>query len=284
MAKLSEYRKVATQKVLVNGMSGAGKSTLVAQLAEHYTLHWLDLENGVNTLLKLPLTWQDNIDIISIPDSAAFPIASATLSTLFKNGKASICAAHGKDTCMLCKKDSLPVTELDFSLLTTNDIVVIDTATQLSHSILSHLTRAQAVDYKLERDDWGGLRRMTEFFCSQFQAATFNLVVICHVVEAKTEDGKTKLVPSFGSAGMSAEFAKAFDHVVYCEVKNGKHVAGSSTTYSGSIMTKSRTDFCIEKLPVPSLLPIFQLAPPPQPSQNSVATSALNNLKKELIK
>ena len=134
---------------------------------------------------------------------------------------------------------------------------MIDTVTQLSHSILAHVTRGQPVDYKPERDDWGSLRKLTEFFCSQFQAAQFNLVCIAHIVEAKMEDNKTKLVPSFGSAGMSAEFAKAFDHVVYCEVRNGKHVAGSATNYSASVLTKSRTDFCIEKLPTPSLLPIF---------------------------
>jgi hypothetical protein len=225
------------------------------------------------------LTWQENIDIIGIPDSASFPVASATLTTLFKNGKAVICEAHGKDNCMLCKKDSLPATTLDFSKLTNKDIVVIDTVTQLSHSILSHITRAEAIDYKMERDDWGSLRKMTEFFTSQFQAATFNLVCIAHVVEAKTEDGKTKLVPSFGSAGMSAEFAKAFDHVVYCDVRNGKHVAGSSTNYNASILTKSRTDFAIEKLPVPSLLPLFDNAPAATATQNEVATAALNKIK-----
>ncbi len=283
--KLTDYNEISTQKVLVTGMAGAGKSTLVAQLAEHYNLHWLDLERGVNTLTKLPKEWQSRINLISIPDSASFPVASATLTDLFKAGKASICLKHGKSNCALCKKDNLPSDTLDFSTLTRKDIVVIDTVTQLSHSILSHITRNEAIDYKMERDDWGSLRKMTEFFCSQFQAAQFNLVCIAHVIEAKTEDGKSKLVSSFGSAGMSAEFSKAFDHVVYCEVRNGKHVAGSMTNYSNSVLTKSRTDFAIEKLPVPSLLPIFNNAPVVSMSSgDKAATSALNEVKSNLLK
>lgn len=257
--KLTKHPAVATQKVLITGMPGSGKTTLAAALAERYNLIWIDLERGASTLTKLPVEWQERIDLVSLPDSASYPIASDTLTQLFKSGKASICQSHGKVNCGLCKKAGAGFDDIDLTKLTSHDIVIVDTVTQLSHSILAHVTRAQPVDYKPERDDWGSLRKLTEFFCSQFQAANFNLVCIAHVVEAKMEDNKTKLVPSFGSAGMSAEFAKAFDHVVYCETRNGKHVAGSSTSYNNSVLTKSRTDFCIEKLAVPSLLPIFTL-------------------------
>jgi hypothetical protein len=127
---------------------------------------------------------------------------------------------------------------------------------------------------------------MTEFFCSQFQAVRFNLIVIAHVTEAKTEDGKTKLVSNFGSASMSSEFSKAFDHVIYCDLKNGKHTAGSSSTYNAAVLTKSRTDFMIEKLVVPSLLPIFDgshlaaMAAGLKQDMRTPAQIALDNLKK----
>jgi len=254
---LTESLPESVEKVLITGLSGSGKSTLAAQLAEHFTLHWIDLERGAATLRKLPLTWQKNIQLYAVPDSASYPIAADIMTQLWKQGKMNMCRKHGKNNCTLCTKDNAAFDKLDFSTLTHKDIVVIDTATQLSHSILSHITKAEPIDYKPERDDWGSLRKMTEFFCSQFQASPVNLIVIAHTVEAKMEDGRTKLVSSFGSAGMSSEFSKAFDHVIYCDVKNGKHIAGSSSTYSNSVLTRSRTDFCIEKLPVPSLLPIF---------------------------
>jgi hypothetical protein len=258
--KLTSHPSIRTTKVLVTGIPGSGKSTLVAQLAEVYNLIWIDLEGGASTLTKLPIDWQERIDLISLPDSASYPIASDTLTQLFKSGKASICQTHGKVNCPICKKAGAGFDSVDFSTLGPDTIVVIDSVTQLSHSILSHVTRAQPVDYKPEWDDWGSLRKITEFFCSQFQAVSFNLVCIAQVTEAKLDDNRTKLVPSFGSAGMSASFSKAFDHIVYCEVRNGKHVAGSSSRYNNSILTRSRTDFCIETLAIPSLLPVFRVA------------------------
>ena len=252
------------QRVAVVGLPGSGKTTLAMGLASMYKLHWIDIENGAETLLKLTPAQQNNIDLIKLPDSASYPIAADTLAQLFRAGKASICHTHGKVSCSLCsaKAKSVPDSpdlfdHIDFSALDSNDIVVIDSGTQWSNSILAHIMKSKPVDAKPERDDWGSLRKHTEFALSQMQAASFNLVVIFHAQEAPMEDGKTKLVPTFGSAAMSTEVAKAFGHVVYCDVRNRKHVAFSSSTALPNVLTKSRTDFEIEKLAVPSLLPIF---------------------------
>lgn len=246
------------QRVLVTGLPGSGKTTLVADLAAMYRLHWIDVEHGAETLLKLSPAAQANINLISLPDSASYPIAADTLAQLFRAGKANICHAHGKVSCAICTKAApTAFDQLDFSLLDSNDIVVIDSITQWSNSILAHIMKARPVDAKPERDDWGSLRKHTEFALSQMQAASFNLVCIAHAQEAAMEDGKTKLVPTFGSAAMSTEVAKAFGHVVYCDVRNRKHVAFSSSTALPNVLTKSRTDFEIEKLAIPSLLPIF---------------------------
>lgn len=253
------------QRVAVVGLPGSGKSTLVAALAVTHKLHWIDVENGAESLLKLSPEAQANINLIQLPDSASYPIAADTLAQLFRAGKANICHAHGKVNCALCNKTAPEAFDtLDFSALDSNDIVVIDSGTQWSNSILAHIMKARPVDAKPERDDWGALRKHTEFALSQMQAATFNLVVIFHAQEAAMEDGKTKLVPTFGSASMSTEVAKAFGHVVYCDIRNRKHVAFSSSIALPNVLTKSRTDFEIEKLDVPSLAPIFSTAQPIQ--------------------
>lgn len=270
MVMLTEVKDSSYERVLVTGLSGAGKTTLVSKLAEKFNLIWLDVESGKSTLFKLPREWQERINLISIPDSASYPIAADTIIELFRKEKANICAAHGKHDCALCKKSGAAVDTIDFAKMDkANTIVVVDTVTQVSHSILAHLMRGRDVTAKPERDDWGGLRKHTEALASQWQAANYHLVCIAHLIEATLEDGKVKLVPNFGSAGMSAEFAKFFSHVVYVDVVNKKHKAFSSSTYSNSVLTKSRTDFRIEDLAEPSLLPLFAANRP-------IVTSAAN--------
>lgn len=256
--KLTEALNEATTRVAITGLPGSGKSTLAAQLAaDGFHLIWISLDNDIDVLKKLPPEAQENVDVYNIPDSAAFPVGSQTCLQLFKEQKGGICLSHGVWNCPGCRKTGNRIDPIDLTSCRSGDIVVLDTGTQLGNSILAHVTKGQPVDYKPERDDWGGLRKFTEFFASQFQAAKFNLIVIFHVIEAKQIDDRTKLVPNFGSQGMSAMVAKAFSHVVYCEVVNKKHRAFSASTATAGVLTKSRTDFCIENLPNPSLAPIF---------------------------
>ena len=183
--KLTCIAQSLNHRVLICGLPGSGKTTLAAQLAEQFNLKWIDLENALDTLLKLPSEWQERVEVFRIPDSASYPIAAETLMALFKDGKANICVAHGKNNCPICKRENKEFSTLDFSVLTAADVVVLDTGTQLSHSILAHTMRNKAVTDKPERDDWGALRKYTEFFASQFQAAQFNLIVICSSVGRK---------------------------------------------------------------------------------------------------
>jgi hypothetical protein len=96
-------------------------------------------------------------------------------------------------------------------------------------------------------------------FLSYVQQAPFNIVCISHETEVEMEDGKQKLVPTAGTRNFSRNTAKYFDEVVYCEVKNKKHIAASSTTYANNILTGSRTGNTLENKPgEASLVPIFK--------------------------
>lgn len=257
--KLSQHKSSATYRVLILGLSGSGKSTLAAQMAEEgWNLIWFNIENAATTLLKLSPEAQDRVELINLPDTASYPIAVKTLLSLFKNGKAAICNEHGNVGCHICAKDpDAIITNVDFTALTPKDIVVLDTGTQLSYSILAYTMKDKSVETKPERDDWGALRKYTEFFKSQFQGAKFNLIVTCQCQEAELEDGTMKLVPSFGSAAMSANFASAFDHVIYTEIKNRNHKAFSGSTANQGVLTRSRSDYKIESQDRLTLLPIF---------------------------
>jgi hypothetical protein len=256
--KLSQKVASKTHRVLIYGPPKTGKTELAGKLSQEYNLIWVDLENGVDTLLKLPEEWKERIEVISIPDTRSYPIAIETCLKLVKGMKGVVCEAHGKFNCPVCKKNNDPVVEVDFNNLPHDTIVVFDSLTQLTNSAISHITKDKPEDYKLEYDDWGNLGKLMDIFLSHVQQAPFNVVCISHETEAEQEDGKMKVVPVAGTRAFSRNSAKYFDGVVYCEVKNKKHIAASSTTYANNVLTGTRNGAALEQMGEPSLIPIFK--------------------------
>ena len=77
--KLTSKELSNTHRVIVFGESKSGKTELVGRLAERYNLLYFDLENGFETLLKLPQEWKDRIELVSIPDTKVYPVAIETI-------------------------------------------------------------------------------------------------------------------------------------------------------------------------------------------------------------
>jgi len=266
MAKLSTKAASPTQRVLVFGPPKSGKTELTGLLAEHFNLIWIDMENGHNTLFKMPKAWQDRVELIDLKDTPDYPIAIETVLKIIKCRPVKICEAHGKVDCMLCKRevgtDAAKLEDLFISIdlgnVPDDTIVVFDSATQLTTSAINNITKGEKEDYKMKTDDWGHLAKLIEIFLSTIQQASYNVVVISHEVEAETEGKKRTLVPVAGSRNSSRNSAKAFDHVVYCERKNKKPVFASGTDYATNILTGSRSDVKMEVADKPSLLAIFK--------------------------
>lgn len=258
MAKLSTVQAANTHRVIVYGPPKVGKTQLVGTLAQEFKLIWFDLENGYNTLLKLPMELQEKIELIHLPDSKVFPIAVETMLKVFSGNTVQICEEHGKVACALCKKDNKPYVEFNINQVPDDTIVVIDSLTQYTNSAIANITKSKPEDYKMQFDDWGNLKTLVEKLLSCVQAASCSIVCISHEEEVEMEDGRKKIVPVCGSSKSSRNTAKYFDHVVYCEVKNKKHIAGSTTTYSNNILTGSRTDVSLESDETASLLSIFK--------------------------
>lgn len=247
--KLSDKAASKVHRVLLFGPPKSGKTQLAGALASEFDLVVFDLENGSDTLLKLPKEAQERVEIISLPDTRVYPIAIETMLKVIKGGPLDICEEHGKVSCALCKKNEGLFNHIALNELPPTTIVIIDSLTQLTNSAIAHITKHQDELYKLEYDDWANLGKLMDTFLSQVQQAKFNVICISHETEVKMEDGKHKLVPTAGTTNFSRNTAKYFDEVVYCEVKNGKHVAGSSTSYSNSILTGSRTGQRLEDKP-----------------------------------
>ena len=290
--KLSEKKVETTHRALVFGSPKSGKTELAGALSTKFNLLWFDLEKGYSTLLKLPKEQQERIEIISIPDTKVFPIAIETMLKVVTGMPVEICDLHGKVSCQLCKKDSLLTTRVCLNDLTDEWIVVVDSLTQLANSAMNHLTKTQDDLYKPEWGDYRNQGQLMDKFLSQVQQSKFNIVCITHEIETEMEDGKKKLVPVAGTTNFSRNTAKYFDHVVYCEVKNRKHAFASGTTYSGSVLTGSRTDVELEKDTVPTLLRIFAAGSIPvgvapvqsTPITNSTQTKTPGQLALEALK
>lgn len=256
--KLSDKHASKTQRILIYGSPKTGKTQLAGEMAEHgYKLYWFDLENGSNTLLKLSPAAQDNVELYSLPDTSSYPIGIETILKVIKGGEHSICQQHGKVSCPKCKIANLSFASIDLNTLGTKDILVIDSLTQLTSSAIASIVRGQPDDYKLDYNDWGNLGKLMGIVLSHIEQANFNVICISHETETEMEDGKVKIVPTAGTRNFSRNTAKYFDHVIYAEVKNKKHMFGSATDYGMSMVTGSRTDVKIEKEQVSSLLPFF---------------------------
>lgn len=270
-----------SHRVLLFGPPKAGKSYLAGKLAEKFNIVWIDFENGYDTLFQLPKEWQERIEIIALPDTRAYPIAIETALKVIKGGPCDICETHGKVSCAVCRKEGGAFVSLCLGTLPLDTIVVFDSLTQLTNSVIANVTKNQPDDYKLEFNDWANVGKLMDMFLSQVQQAPFHVVCISHETEVEMEDGKNKLVPTAGTRNFSRNTAKYFDEVIYCEVKNKRHVAASSTLYNGNILTGSRTGSVLESQAEASLIPIFKgeiITAPSIVHTNTSATAALSGL------
>lgn len=266
---LDEYNQHSRAKVLVYGPPKAGKTALVGKLAEHYKLHWLDLENGIKTLLNpamLKPEFRKNVNVVNIPDHKLYPVAVDTVRDVLKGGEKKICQAHGKVNCPLCTKNTeARWSTINLNNFTDNDILVIDSLSQLSNSamnksVLKEISKPGGEEYKATFHDYATQGALLDQVLSMIQVLDLNICVISHEVESEMTDGKDKIVPMAGTRNFSKLSAKYFDAAVYCTLVNKQHRAFSSTSYAPNVLTGSRLPVNLDdnKGEDLSLLPLFK--------------------------
>ncbi len=265
---LNQYKQKESHKCLIYGRAKVGKTAFVGKLAQEYKLHWVDLEDGVKTLLNpdlLPVQFRQNIDVIRIPDTQLVPMAIETLLKVIKGAECRICWKHGKVACVVCSKDTTQTdsfTTVCLDKFTDKDVLVIDSVTQLSLSALNAVIKAELLkdnwEYKATFHDYRAQGFMLDRIFGAMQAANFNCVAISHENLVETEGGKELLTPAAGTRNFSRNFARYFDSVVYLDIVNKKHKAFSSTVYDGRVITGSRQAVEIEKDDNASVLNLFR--------------------------
>lgn len=249
--KLDDIDISATgQSAIVYGPPKSGKTDLVVRgLAHQYKVLYIDFENGLSTLMKLPAELRKNVEVIRVPDNKDHPTAIHTALHLASGNKALLCIEHGKKDCIECKKAARNSSEDFFEEWNLNEldpkewVVVFDSFTQLTSSANAHVSRNLDLEKdKLTFDHWRAQGVLLEKFLDYIQYSKFNSVVITHEMGIEQADKTEKLMPSGGTKNFARTVSKYFSHIVYVSVKNAKHNAVSSTTGSRNALAGSRLD------------------------------------------
>jgi hypothetical protein len=240
--------------ILIYGPPKTGKTRLVGTAAKIKTINrifWFDLENGVETLLNMGLTDEEMAKVIvfKIPDTKNNPVAIETMLKVFSaKTPVEICDEHGIVSCANCK--GKPSTPFSLGTCTHNDLVVIDSGSQLGDSALAATCKGQDSMFKPGWDEYGLQGKWLGDILSVIQQAKMtNFVVITHELAVADGEKSEKLVPLMGSKAFCMKVAKYFGTVAYIHKKLNKHTAGSSSTYRGDLATGSRVGAKLEASP-----------------------------------
>ena len=246
--------------ILIYGPPKSGKTKLVgtaAKIPEVKRIFWFDAENGIETLLHMGLTEEelDKVTVFRLPDTRDNPVAIETLLKSFSSRTPiKVCDMHGKVACTECSKAGNSFTEFCLSSLTHDDLVVIDSGSQLGDSALNAACLGKDPSYKPGWDEYGLQGKWLGDILSVIQQAKHtNFVVITHEITLEDDDKKDKVFPLMGSKNFSMKVAKYFGTVVYVHKKMNKHVAGSSSTYRSDVLTGSRVNATLEKFSEPDM-------------------------------
>ena len=257
LAKLSNNRP--NHSILLYGSPKTGKTKLVgtaAAISEINKIYWIDGENGAETLLHMGLTEEQLAKIVlyRIPDTRETPRFIETVLKMFSAKEPiTICDDHGRVSCVECKTKEGKFTGEEFCLrnCTHNDLVVIDSGSQLGDSALNMACAGKPLEYKPGWDEYGLQSKWLGDILSVMQAAYYtNFVMISHVIPIEEEHNgvkKDKLYPLVGTKAFCSKVGKYFGTVVYTEIKMGKHCSGSGSTYKADCITGSRVNAVMEK-------------------------------------
>lgn len=257
--KLSQLAKAVAviqpnHSILIYSRPKMGKTRLAgtaARIPEIRRIFWFDGENGAETLLHMGLTEEemDKIVLFKVRDTKDEPIFIETVLKAFTSKTpVDICDMHGRCNCAACKKEGFPTTAFCMKDCTHNDLVVLDSGSQLADSAMAALCLGKDNMFKPGWDEFGIQGKWLSDVLTVVQQATYtNFAFLTHEICIENDEKKDEFFPLMGTKAFSMKCAKYFGTVVYLHKKLNKHAAGSSSTYLGDRVTGSRVNAKIEK-------------------------------------
>lgn len=251
IAEVSTSEKELKQSCLIYGDSFTGKTTLAAQLARKYKLIWFDIDSSASRIrASVPQEFWENIEYFEIKDTPQTPVAAKTLAKFFTaKGKVKIFHEDGSiNNPLLMKNPAATYTEIDVAALNTDTVIVVDSLTALSDSVMNHfLGGVGEMDFKskeFKHYDHQGLL-LNNIIVGAIRNPA-HVVFISHQEELEQEDGSIKLTPTGGTRNFSRKLARKFDHVVHCKLHNRKHCYNSVTVQDHKVIAGSRYEIDVQ--------------------------------------
>lgn len=286
MAKLTDIAKAVREtgkpanmwSLLIYGPPKIGKTELAGTIAKVpyiKRVHFFDLENGSETLEKmfregkLKDEHAEKINVYKLPDTRQYPIAMETIMKILTVKEDHvICEAHGKISCVACatktqdgKVDKLVGQSFNIRNCGDEDVIVIDSGSQLGNSVLHYYLRGKDRDYKPGWDEYGPQGLVLTDALMVVQNARTNFIVCTHEISVETEENDTKVdrfYPLIGTKNFSLVCAKYFSHVAYLEKKMNMHRGGTGSTYRKDVITGSRAGWRLENAKELDLSVLFE--------------------------
>lgn len=249
---------------LIYGSPKSGKTTLAATIARSThikRIFWFDPDNGLSTVQTMVRTGQltkeqaAKIIPIKLPDTKESPDAINTLLKALCTKKAvNICQVDGLIDSVEGKAKGWPFIEFHYAAMSSTDMIVIDTISQVGISAMSLATLGKPTEYKLQLDDYGSSGKWLADLMSTIQAAKYcHFIAIAHDLDVAAEGQTSKLVPMCGTKNFSMGAGKYFGTLIYTSMKAKRHTAISTTSSSLNASAGSRigikldgqTDLCL---------------------------------------
>jgi hypothetical protein len=184
--KKAREKQSSSHSILIYGDSGCGKTRLAATAALIPAIErivYLDLENGHDTILSMGLP-DSALAKIQLCDTRKDPHAMSTMLKMFSAREdISLCEEHGRINCLECTRAKKPTQTFNLTKMTHNDLVIIDSGSQLADCGVNALLKGQPEDAILQIQEWGTVNNWLKSILQTVQAGRYtNVVVLTHVL------------------------------------------------------------------------------------------------------